>query len=98
MDAMKKKRGQQMYHLEAALEYLISILVAGSYLATLTKAIGLSDGLTGILSSVISLGCLFQLFSVALRPKRVKRTVVVLSVLNQLTHSSTAFICLSSVQ
>ena len=84
MDAMKKKRGRRMYHLEAALEYLISILVAGSYLATLTKAIGLSDGLTGILSSVISLGCLFQLFSVALRPKRVKRTVVVLSVLNQL--------------
>ncbi len=85
MDAIQKKRGQRMYHLEAALEYLISILVAGSYLATLTKAIGLSDGLTGILSSVISLGCLFQLFSVALRPKRVKRTVVVLSILNQLS-------------
>ncbi len=79
-----KKRGRGMYHLEAALEYLVSILVAGSYLATITKEIGLSDGLTGILSSIISLGCLFQLLSVALRPKRVKYTVVILSVLNQL--------------
>ncbi len=48
-----------MYILEAALEYLISILVVGSFLATLTKELGMSDGLTGILSSVISLGCLF---------------------------------------
>ncbi len=73
-----------MYHLEAALEYLVSILVAGSFLATITKELGLSDSLTGILSSIISLGCLFQLLSMVVRPKRVKTLVVVLSVLNQL--------------
>ncbi len=52
-----------MYIFEAGPEYLISILVAGSFLATLTRELGISDGLTGILSSIISLGCLFQLLS-----------------------------------
>lgn len=73
-----------MYILEAGLEYLISILVAGSYLATLTKELGFSDSLTGILSSVISLGCLFQLLSIFIRREAVKSLVIVMSILNQL--------------
>ncbi len=77
-------RSRFLYILEAALEYFISILVAGSYLATLTSHLGMSDSLTGILSSFISLGCLFQLFSVFLKRKRVKTVVTVLSVVNQL--------------
>lgn len=77
-------RNQLFYIVQAALEYLVSILVAGSYLATLTTELGFSDGLTGILSSVISLGCLFQLLSLAVRPKRVKPLVVALSIANQL--------------
>ncbi len=76
--------GRLMYIAEAALEYLISILVAGSYLATLTRELGISDSLTGVLSSVISLGCLFQLLSVTYRKKRVKRFVIGMSVINQL--------------
>ncbi len=78
------KRSRLMYIFEAALEYFISILVAGSYLATLTKELGFSDSLTGILSSVISLGCLFQLLSLSLRRKRVKFFVIIFSILNQL--------------
>lgn len=78
------KIGRIMYVLEAAFEYFISILVAGSFLATLTAELGMSDSLTGILSSVISLGCLFQLLSVTVRPARLKPTVVVMSILNQL--------------
>ncbi len=78
------KKGKIMYIFEAMLEYLISILVAGSFLATLTKELGFSDSLTGILSSVISLGCLFQLLSIALRRKRVKGIVITLSIINQL--------------
>lgn len=54
------KRSRIMYILEAAIEYFISILVASSYLATLTKELGFSDSLTGILSWVISLGCFFN--------------------------------------
>lgn len=73
-----------MYILEASFEYLISILVTGSFLATVTKSLGTSDRLTGILSSVISLGCLFQLLSIAVRKTRVKRFVVFGSVINQL--------------
>ncbi len=70
--------------MEAALEYFISILVSGSYLATLTTHLGISDGLTGIISSFVSLGCLFQLLSVFLKRKRVKGIVTALSVINQL--------------
>ena len=77
-------RNQTLYIIEAALEYLISILVSGSYLATLTKELGFSDSLTGILSSIISLGCLFQTLSLFFRGKRTKRFVILLSVLNQL--------------
>lgn len=81
---MSIKRSRIMYIFEAALEYFISILVAGSYLATLTKELGFSDSLTGILSSVISLGCLFQLFSLLVRRKKVKTFVLIFSIINQL--------------
>lgn len=84
MDEKVIKRSRLMYVIQAALEYFISLLVAGSYLATLTSELGISDSLTGILSSFISLGCVFQLFSVFLKRKRVKGIVTALSVLNQL--------------
>lgn len=77
------KRSQFMYTLEAALEYFISILVSGSFLATLTKELGFSDSLTSILSSVISLGCLFQLLSLSIRRSTVKRLVLLMSIINQ---------------
>ena len=73
-----------MYICEAALEYLISILVAGTYLAMITKELGISDTLTGIISSFISLGCVFQLFAMLIRKGNTKKTVLFLSVLNQL--------------
>ena len=78
------KRSQIYYILEAGLEYLISILVAGAYLAKLTESLGMSDRVTGIMSSIISLGHLFQLGSLLMRPKRVKKLVVGLSIANQL--------------
>lgn len=78
------EKNRLMYILEASFEYLISILVTGSFLATVTKSLGTSDSLTGILSSVISLGCLFQLLSIAIRKTKVKRIVVFGSVINQL--------------
>ena len=70
--------------LQADLEYLIAILVGSTFLARLTSGMGFSDSLTGIISSVISLGCLFQLFSLLFRKKRFKKFVVVLSIINQL--------------
>ncbi len=88
-------RSRVLYILEAALEYFISILFAGSYLATLTSTLGMSDSLTGIISSFISLGCLFQLFSVFLKRPKVKGIVTVLSVVNQLLFLSLYIIPLS---
>lgn len=78
------KRSRILYIFEAMFEYLISILVSGSFLATITKQLGLSDSLTGILSSIVSLGCLFQLISLSIRKTRVKRLVLVLSISNQI--------------
>lgn len=77
------KRGRTMYIFEALFEYLISILVSGSFLATLTGRLGISDSTTGILSSIISLGCLFQILSVTIRVRRSKGFVITLSIVNQ---------------
>lgn len=78
------KRSQIMHIIQAALEYFISIMVTGSFLATITKELGFSDSLTGILSSLVSLGCLFQLFSLSIRKTKVKRFVIIFSIINQL--------------
>lgn len=75
---------RSMYMTQAALEYLIAILMSGSFLAALTKQLGISDSLTGILSSIISLGCLFQLLSLMIRKKRFKPFIIAMSVANQI--------------
>ncbi len=84
MNENKYRTGRIMHIFQATFEYLVSILVVGSFLATITKELGISDSLTGIISSFISLGCVFQLLSVLVRRKRVKGFVVVCSVVNQL--------------
>ncbi len=73
------------YIIEATAEYLISLLITGTYLAKLTTTLGFSDSLTAILSSFVALGCSFQLFTlVFFRSGRVKRRVVILHTINQL--------------
>ncbi len=84
MNSKPYKRSRLLYHAEAALEYLVALSVSGSFLAYLTASLGISDSLTGIISSIISLGCLFQLCSLFIRRQRVKRFVVWASMLNQL--------------
>lgn len=74
-----------LYILEATFEYFISMMVTSAYLAKITSAIGISDTLTGILSSFVSLGCGFQIIAIFLANKRpVKRWVTLLHSLNQL--------------
>ena len=73
-----------MYIIEAGLEYLISILFADAFLATLTASLGMSDSLTGIISSFISLGCVFQLIAMFLSRGSAKKTVILLSIFNQM--------------
>ena len=78
------KTSRAMYIIEAALEYLISILFADAFLATLTSSLGMKDSLTGIISSFISLGCVFQLIAMFLSRGSAKKTVITLSILNQI--------------
>ncbi len=78
------KTSRTMYIIEAGLEYLISILFADAFLATLTASLGMSDSLTGIISSFISLGCVFQLIAMFLSRGSAKKTVILLSIFNQI--------------
>lgn len=76
----------RLFHIiEAALEYFISIMVGGVYLARITKGLGFSDSLTGILSSFFSLGCVFQLGALVVfrQKRRVKRAVILLQLIEE---------------
>ncbi len=87
---MKKKekfgvnRGASLFVIESTAEYLISILVSGSYLATLTSALGMGDALTGVISAFVSLGCLFQLLSLFYHKKNPKKFLLLFSLINQI--------------
>lgn len=77
-----------LYIIEAALEYFISIMVSGAFLAKVTMYIGLSDNLTGVLTSFVSLGCGFQIFALFFAGRSsVKRIVTVFHIANQLVFS-----------
>ncbi len=87
------KSSRILYIIEATLEYFISLLVAGAYLAKVTTSIGLPDSLTAILSSFVSLGCGFQLVAIFIsRTKSVKRYVTILHTLNQLFFALIYFV------
>ncbi|MDD6485297.1 MAG: MFS transporter [Clostridiales bacterium] len=83
------KRNQIAYIAEAALEYFISLLVTGAFLATILKNIGVPDEVTGVISTLTSLGISAQFFAVLfLRPKgKGKRMVTILHFMNQLMFS-----------
>lgn len=79
------KRTRITYIIEAALEYFVALLVSGAFLAAILKRVGVSDAVTGIVSSFISLACVAQLFSgVIVRPNTsIKRTIMILGLVNQ---------------
>ena len=80
------QRSRVMYIIEAGLEYLIAILFAEAFLPRLTGANGLdlSDPVRAVISSIISLGCVFQLLAMLFRRGRAKPFVLTLSIANQL--------------
>ena len=59
-------RTRRVYIVEALLEYLVALLVTGAFLSAICKQVGVSDAVTGIVSSFISLACVAQMFSGAL--------------------------------
>lgn len=79
------KKSRVLYIISAALEYFIAILTGSAYLAKIATSIGINDGTVGVLSSFVSLGCAFQIVSLAMRTdKPVKRMVTLINLLNQL--------------
>ncbi len=87
------KFSRLMYIIEAALEYFISIAVGTVYLARITAYIGMSDALTGILSSFVSLGCGFQIIAIFLVNKRpVKRWVTAGHIVSQILFGLLYFV------
>ena len=56
----------KLYFPKCAFAYLISIITTGAYLAKLTTTIGISDGMTAILSSIGNLACFFQFAAIPL--------------------------------
>lgn len=85
MATSSDRKGQILFIIERTVEYFISIITGGAYLAKVTSAIGMSQGLTGILTSFVSLGAVFQIFALFLAQKRrPKRFVLLLHTVNQL--------------
>ena len=78
------KSSRFYYILEAAFEYFVAIMVGTTYLAKLTTSIGISDGVTAVLTSIISLGCGFQIFALFLSGKaRRKKFITWMVLLNE---------------
>ena len=78
------KRSRNAYIAEACLEHLVALLMSGTFLAQITMDLGFTDSQIGVISSIISLGCLFQLASMFLRRRTVKKFVLGMSITNQL--------------
>lgn len=79
------KKDRLCYILEETFNYLIGILLAESYLAKLTSSLGISDSLTAILSTFVTLGCCTQLLTgVFFKRGKAKKRVTGFFVLNQL--------------
>ena len=63
-DSSEYKRSRNSYAIQCTLEYFVSLLVTDAYLTRLLSNIGISDSLTGIISSFITLAFVVQLMSI----------------------------------
>lgn len=85
MKSDKFAKDRLCYILAETFNYLITILLSGSYLAKVTSTLGFSDGLTAILSTLSTLGCSVQLLAIALfRKGTYKRRITGMITLSQL--------------
>ena len=73
------KLSRRAYITECMFEYLVALLVADAFIAKLLKYLGASDALCGVISSLISLSFLFQIFSVLVmgRIRNTKKTAII---------------------
>ena len=82
-------RSRGIFIFEAAFEYFVSIMMTGAFLAMLLSRNGVPDWLVGIISSFISLTCVFQIFSASVVKKgsSVKRVIFLFTLVNELIFS-----------
>lgn len=79
-------RSRRFYTIQCAVEYFVSLLVLDAFLAKLLTSIGISDSLTGIISSFVSLAFgiqIFTIFMIKIKMSR-KRMVIIFDVSSML--------------
>ncbi len=72
------KRSRKFYIIQCAVEYFVALLVADAFLAKLLTSIGISDALTGIISSFIALVGVFQIFTIFIAKIKLSSKKIVL--------------------
>lgn len=85
-DSAEYKRSRKSYIAYSTFEYFVSILATDVFLAKLLTNIGLEDSLIGIVSSIISLACIFQLLALLLMKKisSIKKAVMIFAPCSQI--------------
>ena len=88
------KRYRKAYVTQCTVEHLVGLLVADAFLATLLKYLGLSDAMTGVISSFASVAFVFQLMQVFLVQSKfsTKKIVMLFDVLSQLLFAFIYFV------
>ena len=79
------KRSRTTIIVQSLLEYMVSLLVTGTFLSAILKNIGVSDATSGIVSSFVSLMCVVQIFSgfVVRQNRSTKKQMLLLTMLAQ---------------
>lgn len=85
-EAPEYKRSRRAYTSYCAFEYFITILISDVFLAKLLTYTGMEDYLIGIISTFVSLACLFQLFSLLTinKMQNVKKVIMLFAPLSQI--------------
>ena len=72
------RRSRGSYMAQCTVEYFVSLLVTDAFLAKLLTHIGISDALTGVISSFITLAFVFQLLSIPLVKSKISTKKIVM--------------------
>ncbi len=72
------KRSRNSYMAQCTVEYFVSLLVTDAFLAKLLTHLGISDALTGVISSFITLAFVFQLLSIPIIKTKISTKKIVM--------------------
>ena len=78
-DSPAYKRSRAAYIAQCTFHYFVTLLISDAFLAKLLSYLGVSDAMTGIISSFVSMAFVIQFFSLfLLRVKTSRKTLVIL--------------------